>query len=189
VTELSRGQELALATTDGGLPPLLRMGIGWDKKRAAGFIGSGAPDVDLDASALQFAGDQLFDLAFFNHPQTRDGSTTHLGDNLSGHGAEDDESITVDLARVHGPVDTLFFVVTSFHGHSLEYVDRAYCHLLDDATGTEVASMELTLNVTETGVVMAKLVRDGASWRLVALGEGIDATEPAKAVTPLRRFL
>ena len=57
------------------------MGVGWDKMPTAGFIGSGAPDVDLDATAVQFAGGQLFDLAFYNNLQTRDGSVVHLGDN------------------------------------------------------------------------------------------------------------
>jgi len=80
------------------------MGLGWDKKPGAGFIGTGAPDVDLDASAVQYAGEQLFDLAFFNHLETRDGSVTHLGDNISGRGDGDDEQITIDLAAVQSDI-------------------------------------------------------------------------------------
>ena len=77
------------------------MGLGWDKERTAGAIGTGAPDVDLDASAVQFSGDQLFDLAFYNNLSTRDGSVVHLGDNQTGSGEGDDEQITVDLSKIY----------------------------------------------------------------------------------------
>ena len=121
--ELTSGQELALPADEPELTRL-RMGIGWDKEPTAGFIGSGAPEVDLDASAVQFAGDQLFDLAFFNNLQTRDGSVVHLGDNLSGRGEGDDEVITVDLSKVYAKVDTIIFLVSSYHGHTLEWINR-----------------------------------------------------------------
>lgn len=187
--ELSRGEELALATDDGRPLTRLRMGLGWNKERTAGFIGSGAPDVDLDASAVQFAGDQLFDLAFYNHLQTRDGSVVHLGDNLTGRGEGDDEVITVDLGRVYDKVDTIVFLVSSYQGHTLEWVSHAYCRLVREDDGVEVARVTLTLGVPETGLVMAKLVRDGSGWRLHAIGEGIAATKPTDSVTALRRFL
>ena len=86
VIELTKGQELLLATEDGQPVTRLQLGLGWDKAPTAGFIGTGAPDIDLDASAVQFAGDQLFDLAFYNNLRTRDGSVVHLGDNLTGRG-------------------------------------------------------------------------------------------------------
>jgi tellurium resistance protein TerZ len=59
------------------------MGIGWGHSPTAGFIGSGAPHVDLDASAVQFADGQSFDIAFFDHLATRDGSVVLLGDSSS----------------------------------------------------------------------------------------------------------
>src|SRR3954454_12140419 len=66
---------MALAHDDGTPMGKLTMGLGWDKKRGAGALsGSNTPDVDLDATAIQYAGEQLFDLAFFNHLETRDGS-------------------------------------------------------------------------------------------------------------------
>ena len=79
-------------------------------------FGSGLPDIDLDATAVQFTGDQLFDLAFYNNLRTRDGSVVHLGDNLTGRGDGDDEALTVDLGRVHPPVDTIVLMVTATDG-------------------------------------------------------------------------
>ena len=40
--ELTSGQEWVLATEDGQPLTRLQMGVGWDKEKNAGFIGSGA---------------------------------------------------------------------------------------------------------------------------------------------------
>jgi len=188
VIELTKGQEWVLAGEDGQPLTRVRMGLGWDKVPTAGFIGTGAPDIDLDATAVQFAGGQLFDLAFYNNLKTRDESVEHLGDNLTGRGEGDDEQITVDLGRVHGPVDTIVFMVTSYQGHSLEWVHNAYCRLVDD-NDVELARYTLTGGVTQTGMAMAKLTRDGDGWRLGAIGEGIAATIPSTSVEALRPFV
>ena len=123
--ELSKGQELVLADEAGQPLGRLRMGLGWDKERTAGFMGTGAPEVDLDASAVAFADGQLADLAFYNNLETRDGSVVHLGDNLTGRGEGDDEVLTVDLSRVHPKIDTVFFMVSSYHGHTFEWIANA----------------------------------------------------------------
>ncbi len=170
----------------------IRVGLGWNKERTAGFIGTGAPEVDLDASAIQFSGGQLFDLALFNNLQTRDGSVRHLGDNKTGAGDGDDETIEVDLAKVHPPVEVIVLLVTSYQGHSLEWVSRAYCRIVtDDEDGSEVelARFTITHQVKETGVVMASLVRDGDAWRLRAIGEGIAAKTPTEAIGRLSAYV
>ncbi|WP_051549056.1 TerD family protein [Nocardioides sp. URHA0032] len=187
--ELTRDQELALATEDGAPVTRIRMGLGWDKSRTAGAAGSGLPDIDLDASAVQFAGDQLFDLAFYNNLTTRDGSVVHLGDNQTGRGEGDDEAITVDLPRVHGPVDTVFFMVSSYQGHTLEWIHRAYCRIVDEERDVELARFTITNGVPETGLAMAKLVRDGSGWKLVTIGRGIAVKVPSESTAKLRPFL
>lgn len=185
--ELAKGQDLPLEHTR------LRIGLGWDSDDNTGILGTGRPDVDLDASAVQFAGDQLFDLVFYNNLATRDGSTTHLGDNLTGDGKGDDEQITVDLSRVHGPVDQIVLLVSSYQGHSLEWVGRASCRVVatDGPAGEEEELGRLTLSggTSETGLVMGKLVRGDAGWSFRALGEPVAATTPTDAIGRLRRFL
>jgi stress response protein SCP2 len=192
VIELQRGDEMALAREDGSPLGKLTMGLGWDKKPGAGALsGANTPDVDLDASAIQYAGDQLFDLAFFNHLETRDGSVRHLGDNISGRGEGDDEQISIDLARVYPRVDTLLFVVSSYQGHSLEFVHNAYCRLVDEQD-EELARFTLTQGVPRTGFMMATMFRDPDSpdaWRLRAIGQGIAVTVPTEALDVLKRFL
>ncbi len=186
--QLTRGQEMALTTEDGEPLTRLRMGLGWDKEPGAGFIGNGNPDVDLDASAVQFAGQELFDVAFYNNLQTRDGSVAHLGDNISGRGEGDDEQLTIDLSRVYQGVDTILFLVSSYQGHTLEWVDDAYCRLMDDHD-VELARFTLTGGVPRTGLAMAKLVRAGDRWKLRAIGEGVAITVPTASLEALHRFL
>jgi stress response protein SCP2 len=188
VIELTPGQELLLAGADGEPLTQVQMGLGWDKVKTAGFIGTGAPDVDLDASAAEYGDGQYYDLAFYNNLQTRDGSVVHLGDNLTGRGEGDDEVITVDLSRVHPRIDTIMFLVSSYHGHTLEWVNRAYCRLVGD-DHVELARFTLTHGVPQTGLVMVKIFRDGEQWRLRAIGEGIAAKIPSESVEAMKAFL
>jgi stress response protein SCP2 len=188
VIELTRGQEMALETEDG--LPLVRvqMGLGWDRERGAGYVGTGRPDVDLDATAVQFAEGRLFDIAFYNHLETRDGSVVHLGDNISGRGEGDDERLTVDLGRVYAKVDTILFLVSSYQGHALDWIDNAYCRVVDEHD-VELARLTLTDGTPRTGLVMARLFRDGDRWRLRAIGEGVAVTVPTDSIDRLTRFL
>jgi stress response protein SCP2 len=189
VIELKRGDEMALAREDGTPLGSLMMGLGWDKKPGAGALsGANRPDVDLDASALQYAGDQLLDLAFFNHLATRDGSVVHQGDNISGRGDGDDEQITIDLARVHPRVDSMLFLVSSYQGHSLEFVSNAYCRLVDEEDG-EIARFTLTQGVPRTGFMLAKMFREGDGWKLRAIGQGIAVSVPTESLDVLQRFV
>ncbi len=186
--ELSKGQELELLDESGQPLTGIKLGIGWDKERTAGFIGTGAAEVDLDASAMEYSRGEFFDLAVFNNLTTRDGSVVHLGDNRTGDADGDDETITVDLPRVHPIIDTIVFVVTSYQGHTLEWVNRAYCRLLSD-DDVELARLTLTHGVPHTGVVMAKIFRVDDHWRIRAIGEGIAAKSPTDAMEALQPFV
>jgi stress response protein SCP2 len=183
MTQLSAGETYDISATR------VRMGIGWDEDPGAGYARTGRREVDLDATALQFAGDQLFDLAFYNNLSTRDGSVTHQGDNQSGTGEGDDESVLVDLARVHGPVDTILFLVSSYTGQSLSWVANAYCRLVDDETDEELARFTLTFSIEETGAVLALLRRTPSGWALHAVGEGVGISVPTEGLAKLTRFV
>ena len=130
----------------------------------------------------------LADIVRFNHLATRDGSVVHLGDNTTGKGEGDDEVITVDLGRVYPRVDSILFMVSSYQGHSLEFVRNAYCRLVDH-DGTELARFTLTLGVRETGLVMAKLFRAGEVWKLRTIGTGIALKTPTDSIEALVPFV
>jgi tellurium resistance protein TerZ len=188
VVELNPGRSWPLSRADGQPLTRLRMGLGWDRLPDDRVVDSGLPQVDLDASAVEFGGGDVVDIAFYNHPGTRDGSLQLLGDNRSGRGEGDDEVIEIDLDRTHPRVDTILFLVSSYQGHILEWVRSAYCRLVDDE-GVEVVRLTITGGGPHTGLVLAKLVRQASGWLLHGLGEGVAVTVPIESPERLKRFL
>jgi tellurium resistance protein TerD len=74
------------------------IGLGWDTNAST----TGAA-FDLDASVFilgansKLVGDDYF--VFYNNAKSPDGAVTHTGDNLTGDGDGDDESILVVLSK------------------------------------------------------------------------------------------
>ena len=162
---LAKRQTVSLTKT--GAPPLRRvaMSLGWDPAR-------GGRSIDLDASAIVIGstGRQV-DAVWFMSKSAFRGALAHSGDNLTGHGEGDDETITVDLAALPADAQAIVFVVNSFQGQKFTEVARAYCRLLDLETGSELVRFDLTDSEPRTGVVMSVLRRAGDAWTMTAIGE------------------
>jgi tellurium resistance protein TerZ len=148
------------------------MGLGWDAVKKRGlFGGSKSQSIDLDASCLIFdSAGRLADQVWFNQLRSKDGAVVHTGDNRTGAGDGDDESIIVDLGRLPGTVATLAFTVNSFTGQNFSQIENAYCRLVDETNGVELARYELSGSGQHTAQVMAKVTRDGSGWSMTAIG-------------------
>ena len=66
---------------------------------------------------------------WFKKLRTDDGSIVHTGDNLTGEGEGDDESIIVELDKLSDRVQTLVFTVNSFSSQGFSEVANASCRL------------------------------------------------------------
>ncbi|MGQ5636978.1 MULTISPECIES: TerD family protein [unclassified Streptomyces] len=170
----------------GGLPLLsqVRMGLGWEPA----FRGA---DIDLDASVIAYGPQRNhIDSCYFGKLTILNGAIRHSGDNLTGEGAGDDEVITVDLGRLSQDVTGLVFTVNSFSGQKFTEVAKAYCRLLDGTTGEELVRFDLTHAEPQTGVLMAKLVRQySGEWDMTALGDFVKARTVRNMVDPGARAL
>ena len=94
------------------------MALGWDP------VASGR-SIDLDASAITVdRRGRKHDSVWFMSKRLR-GAIEHSGDNLTGHGAGDDKTITVALAAVPDEVTAIVFVVNSFQGQKITEVRSA----------------------------------------------------------------
>lgn len=186
---LAKGQRVTLKKDGGVSLTVIRMGLGWDPIQKRSMFGSREVEIDLDASAVLFADRQPADIVFYNNLRSADGSVMHNGDNRTGAGDGDDETMIVDLTRVPAHITTLFFVVTSYEGQTFEQVQNAFCRLVDHTNDTELARYTLTGGMPFTGMVMAKVYRQGADWKLQAIGEGMAARSPNQTLEPLARFL
>ncbi|GAA2141080.1 TerD family protein [Kitasatospora kazusensis] len=177
---LAKGQRVSLQKSSGESLTIVRMGLGWKAAPKRGLFGTRTRQIDLDASALLYAGKTPSDVVFFQHLVSNDGSVRHTGDNLvGGAGAGgDDESIVVDLSHVPAHVTQVVFTVSSYTGQTFAEVQNAHCRLVDETTGQELARYELAGGGPHTGQIMAKVFRDGeGGWGMQAIGA------PAKART------
>jgi stress response protein SCP2 len=186
---LTKGQKVSLVKDGGVALTMIRMGLGWDPVRKRGMFGSREVEIDLDASAVLFADSDPVDIAFYNQARTRDGSVQHMGDNRTGEGEGDDETIMIDLTRVPVHITSLMLVVTSYEGHTFEQVENAFCRLVDYTTGAELARYTLAGGMPFTGMIMARVYRQGSTWKLQAVGEGMQARTPADSLPALARYL
>ncbi|WP_406206326.1 TerD family protein [Streptomyces sp. NBC_01017] len=173
--DLSKGQQISLTKSDGSSLTSVRMGLGWQAAPRKGFLAklTGGSEIDLDASAVLFTSGRIADVIFFQHLTSDDGSVRHTGDNLTGGAGAggDDEAILVDLARVPAHIDQIVFTVNSFTGQTFTQVQNAFCRLVDETTGTELARYTLTGGGNHTAQIMAKVHRSGSGWQMKAIGE------------------
>ncbi|AQT74880.1 MULTISPECIES: TerD family protein [Streptomyces] len=171
---LDKGQQISLQKAGGGTLSVVRMGLGWQSAPRKGFLARmTAREIDLDASAVLFAGKDPVDVVFFQQLVSKDGSVRHTGDNRVGGAGQggDDESILVDLSRVPVHVDQIVFTVNSFTGQTFTDVQNAFCRLVDETNGQELARYTLSGGGTYTAQVMAKVHRSGQGWNMSAIGE------------------
>lgn len=143
--------------------------------------GTGDADFDLDVSLFmvgangKLPADEFF--LFYNNLKSPDGAVVHQGDNRTGAGEGDDETILVSLPDIHSAVQRIIILATIHdaqeRSQSFAGVGNAYIRLMDHDTGTEV--LRYSLNETfsdETAVVFGELEREGRAWRFKAVGRG-----------------
>ncbi|MDR3084603.1 MAG: TerD family protein [Streptomyces sp.] len=181
---LQKNQTVSLVK--GGRPLLSRvqMGLGWEPA----FRGK---DIDLDASVIAFGPQRNhIDSCYFGKLSILNGAVKHSGDNLTGEGGGDDEVIVVDLGRLPQEVTGLVFTVNSFSGQKFTEVAKAYCRLVDTATGEELVRFDLTNTEAQTGVMMAKFVRQfSGEWDMTAMGDFVKARTVRNMVKPAAQAL
>lgn len=176
MVSLAKAQSVSLKKVAKSGLNRVSFGLGWDPaKKPAGFLGrmfgSGeAGSIDLDASVilLDQSGNRL-DVVWFRQMASMCGSVTHSGDNRTGEGDGDDETIRVDLEKLPTNVEYLCFTVNSFTGQTFNDVGGASCRVLDQ-NGQEMASFRLDEKGKHTGVLIASLKRNQGEWSFTAEG-------------------
>ncbi|MEV4047923.1 MULTISPECIES: TerD family protein [unclassified Streptomyces] len=181
---LQKNQTVSLVK--GGRPVLsqVKMGLGWEPA----YRGK---DIDLDASVIAYGPQRNhIDSCYFGKLSIVNGAIKHSGDNLTGEGGGDDEVIVVDLGRLPQEVSGLVFTVNSFSGQKFTEVAKAYCRLMDAASGEELVRFDLTSAEPQTGVMMAKLIRQySGEWEMTAIGEFVKSRTVRGMVKPAAKAL
>lgn len=152
------------------------IGLGWDTNESD----TGA-DFDLDASAFilgenkKVLSDDYF--VFYGQLKSSDGSVTHTGDNLTGDGDGDDESIHVDLSKINPQAVEISFVVTIYKAEerrqNFGQVRNSFIRIYNTESGEEIMKYELEEDFSiETAVEFGRLYKRNGQWKFEAIGVG-----------------
>ncbi|MCK9110078.1 TerD family protein [Haemophilus influenzae] len=171
---LTKGQNISLSKTDPSLKNVL-VGLGWDARSTDG------QDFDLDASVFmatengKVPSDRHF--IFYNQLVSPCGGVKHTGDNLTGDGDGDDESIIVRLDKVESNIKSLFITVTIHDAEARRQnfgqVSNAFVRIVNNDTSDEIVRFDLSEDYsTETAMVFGEIYRHNGEWKFRAIGQG-----------------
>lgn len=171
---LTKGGNVNLSKEAPGLTNMT-IGLGWDPRATDG------QDFDLDAIAFllddsgKVRNDQ--DFIFFNNLKSGDGSVEHTGDNRTGEGDGDDESIKVNLAAVPADVSKIAVCAIIYEGQARNQnfgqVSDAFIRVINDNGNSEIARYDLSEDgSTETAMIFGEIYRHSGEWKFRAVGQG-----------------
>lgn len=151
------------------------LGLGWDTRATDGA------DFDLDASVFMLTADGKVkndkSFIFFNNLISECNSVEHTGDNLTGEGDGDDESVKVNLAAIPADIEKIAIAVTIHdaeqRNQNFGQVSNAFIRIVNSTTNEEVARYDLSEDYSiETALTFGELYRHNGEWKFKAIGQG-----------------
>jgi len=174
VISLTKGDNINLSKTNPTLKNIV-VGLGWDVKETDGET------FDLDASILMVKADGKArsdaDFIYYHQKDSLCGAIHHTGDNLTGAGDGDDESIHVFLDKVPNDIQKLIICVSIYDAdkkkQNFGQVLNAFIRLVNIDTNEEVTRYGLSENAsTETAMIFGEIYRYEGEWKFKAVGQG-----------------
>lgn len=177
---LDKGQRVDLTKTNPNLK-LAHVGLGWDTNQS----GSGAA-YDLDAFAFLLGADKKLiegqkGVIFFNHKE--EFGVKHGGDNLTGAGDGDDETVIIDISKLDPRCQEIIIGVNIFQAverkQNFGQVNNAFIRIYNGEGDPKTAIMKFDLSENYSAfnaMLMGKLYKNEGEWKFQALGEGKNGT-------------
>lgn len=172
---LSKGETADLT----GLTRLV-IGTGWDKStqqkgRLLGRLNE-KRGVDLDLVGIALSGGAPVRIAGFDQTDPlKNGTLLHSGDNMTGEGDGDDESITALLDQIVAPVDEIVFCAMAFkRGTDFSKASNIEFNVYDESDGikTRVATYWPSLSDKGNAIAIAKVKKgSNGAWSLTVINE------------------
>lgn len=171
VINLQKGNKIELSKS----VSIFRIGLAWDASAIQG------KEFDLDAMAIQLNADgKLIDdkhIVFYNNLSDPEGAVKHSGDNKTGAGDGDDETITIDTTKILPEVAAIV-VMMNIHegisrGQNFGQVKNAKASVYENAEGNTIhAKYDLEEDASmSTQVRFVKIYRHNGAWKCEATGE------------------
>lgn len=157
----------------------LSIGVSWDPTAGSsgGVMGKLRRKVgtDLDLIAIAMSGGDPVRLAGLDSLNPfGNGSLAHSGDNQTGQGEGDDETVTVEFGQVPSNISSIVFIAAAYKKGSAFERARNISFKVYDTTGgssQQVADIWPSLLTSDNGCAVAKATRDGAGWKLKVINE------------------
>lgn len=171
---LSKGGNVNLSKEAPSMTKMI-VGLGWDVRATDGAA------FDLDAVGFVLGANGKVrndnDFIFFNNKQNAEGSVIHGGDNRTGDGDGDDETIIIDLNKMPADADKVAVCVVIYDAETRRQnfgqVSRAYVRVINDAGQQEIARYDLSEDgSTEAAMIFGEVYRHNGEWKFKAVGQG-----------------
>lgn len=177
---------------------VFEMGLGWDKSTGGhgGLVGLLSRKVgsDLDAVGTFYAGNKPTkylgwdELDSFANEGSAAGSATHTGDNQTGEGAGDDETLKLEFARIPIRITDIVLNAAAFkRGSDMKRAKNITVTLYDSTGGgkTAVAWIEPSLYKPKNTIGVAHLRRKRDeqgkvipnAWELKVIDKSVDVKQ------------
>jgi tellurium resistance protein TerD len=115
---------------------------------------------------------------FYNNLRSEDGSVVHEGDNRTGAGDGDDETININLAAVSPSVVQIMVVITIHNKHegfNFGNVLNSSARIYNQATGSVMCEYRLGESFGNCdSLIMGRFYRNGSDWEFEALGQAFE---------------
>jgi len=176
---LSKGEKVSLTKGKIGLDAL-RVGLGWDEQKKSMFSLKSRHQIDCDASIFLLDENGVLrdgkNIVYYGALSHKSGSVMHKGDNLTGEGAGDDETVFIHLSKVPAGISKILFIVNIYacdvRKQHFGMIKNAYIRIIDNATNEELVRYNLSDNYEGyTTLIVGEVYKNGSEWDFKALGE------------------
>ena len=145
------------------------VGLGWDCGDSKNF--------DLDASAFlvgsngKIIQDEYF--VFYNNPRDPEGAVIYSGDNRTGSGDGDDETLLVDTTKINQQVEQIVFCCSISNGverrQNFGMINNSYIRIYEQGSGVVLGTYFLAESATnETAFILGRLLNSSNGWEFEA---------------------
>lgn len=179
---LSKGGKISLAkaAADSGVAvgpqgiTKVRAALGWDMNS---YDSGSEFDLDVSVFMLGASGKVEKDEHFIFYGNKSTNGITHNGDNRTGAGDGDDETIDIDLTALDPSIVKLAFVVTIHEAdkrnQNFGMMNNSFARLIDCASNTELIRYDLGEDYSvETAINVCELYNHNGEWKFAAVGSG-----------------
>ncbi len=168
-----KGQIVPLSYTKQAQHRIL-CGLSWDQSGEGKKAGSIA-DLDLTCILYDANGHCLGDVSSeAARSIDRSGAVYHSGDDVTGLGKGDDETISVELIKLPGNIHHAVFVVDMKTNHTFGQIRNPEIRIADGMTNQNQLDVKFNNGGNNNAYIFAHLARNESAWMLHYIGQFID---------------